>query len=46
MGRTVLLMDDVATTGETISSAAEALITCGASEVYAVTVARALPHKP
>jgi competence protein ComFC len=44
-GRIVLLMDDVSTTGATLSSAAEALHTSGAREVYAVTVARALPHQ-
>jgi len=43
-GRTVLLMDDVSTTGATLSSAAEALYASGAKEVYAVTLARALPH--
>ena len=43
-GRSVLLMDDVSTTGATLSSAAEALLEFGAREVYAVTVARALPH--
>ncbi|MDK1028247.1 MAG: ComF family protein [Anaerolineae bacterium] len=43
--RTVLLVDDVATTGATLSSAAEALKSYGAREVYAVTIARALPIK-
>jgi competence protein ComFC len=40
----VLLMDDVSTTGATLSSAAEALYEAGAKEVYAITIARALPH--
>lgn len=43
-GRTVLLMDDISTTGATLSSAAEALRSSGVREVYAVTIARALPH--
>ncbi len=43
-GQTVLLMDDVATTGATISSCALALLDAGAREVYALTLARALPH--
>jgi len=43
-GRTVLLMDDVATTGSTLSSGAEALFSAGARQVYALTVARALPR--
>jgi len=41
-GRTVQLLDDVATTGATLSSAAEALPQGGASRVVAVTLARAL----
>lgn len=43
-GRTVLLVDDVATTGATLNAAAEALLCAGAREVYALTIARALPH--
>jgi ComF family protein len=43
-GRRVLLMDDVATTGSTLSSAAEALMSAGAFQIYALTVARALPR--
>jgi ComF family protein len=43
-GRTILVFDDVATTGSTLSSAADALLAAGAKDVYAVTVARALPH--
>jgi ComF family protein len=41
-GRTVLVMDDVATTGSTLSAGAEALFSAGAEDVYALTVARAL----
>ena len=41
-GKTVLVIDDVATTGSTLSACAEALMTAGAKEVYALTVARAL----
>jgi len=40
----VLLVDDVATTGSTLSSCAEALYAAGAQDVFAVTVARALAH--
>ena len=43
-GHTVLLMDDVSTTGATLSSAADALYAAGARDVYAITIARALPH--
>lgn len=43
-GRSVLIMDDVSTTGSTLSSGAEALYRSGAKDVYALTVARALPH--
>jgi len=43
-GRIVLLMDDVATTGSTLSSCAEALYAAGARDVFALTVSRALAH--
>lgn len=43
-GKVVLLMDDVATTGSTLSSGAEALIGSGARRVLALTIARALPR--
>lgn len=39
--KSILLMDDVATTGATISACAEALVAAGATEVRALTVARA-----
>jgi competence protein ComFC len=42
-GRIVLLMDDVATTGSTLSSCAEALHAAGARDVFAFTVSRATP---
>ena len=43
-GKTVLLMDDVATTGATLASCSKALLESGARGVYALTLARALPH--
>jgi ComF family protein len=42
--RSILLMDDVATTGSTISACTEALLSAGAKEVYVLTIARALSH--
>ena len=43
-GKSILVMDDVATTGATLTSSAEALLQAGAKQVFAITVARALPH--
>jgi predicted amidophosphoribosyltransferase len=43
-GKNILVLDDVSTTGSTLSSSAEALLSSGAKDVYALTVARALPH--
>jgi len=40
--KNILLLDDVATTGATLSSAAEALQKAQANKVYAMTIARAL----
>ncbi len=42
--KNVLVVDDVATSGATLASCAEALRIAGAKEVYALTLARALPH--
>lgn len=43
-GKIVLVVDDVATTGATLSACSEALFDAGAREVFALTIARALPH--
>ena len=43
-GRSILLMDDVATTGSTIRACTETLLSAGAHDVYVLTIARALPH--
>jgi ComF family protein len=40
--RVVMLVDDVATTGSTLSSCAEALYAAGSQDVFAITVARAV----
>ena len=42
--KSVILMDDVATTGSTISACTAALHSAGTLEVYVLTIARALPH--
>jgi predicted amidophosphoribosyltransferase len=44
MRKSILLMDDVSTTGSTISACTEALLSAGAREVYGITIARALSH--
>jgi len=43
-GKSILIMDDVATTGSTISACTEALLSAGAGNIYVLTIARALPH--
>lgn len=42
--KSILLMDDVATTGSTIQSCTQSLLNAGAREVYVLTIARALSH--
>jgi ComF family protein len=41
--KSILIMDDVATTGSTISACTSALLSAGAQEVYVLTIARASP---
>jgi len=41
-GKTLLLIDDVTTTGATLDSASHALLDAGANKVYALTFARAM----
>lgn len=43
-GRTVLLIDDVMTTGTTLSACAAPLLAAGASRIWCATVARAIRH--
>lgn len=43
-GRSILVMDDVSTTGSTLSSSADAFYAAGAEHVFALTVARALSY--
>jgi ComF family protein len=42
--KSVLIMDDVATTGSTIAACTQALLSAGAQEIYVLTIARALSH--
>ncbi len=43
-GKVALIVDDVATTGATLSACAQAFLEAGARSVLALTLARALPH--
>jgi competence protein ComFC len=43
-GRNILIVDDIATTGATLESCARALQQAGARDIYALTLARALPR--
>jgi predicted amidophosphoribosyltransferase len=43
-GKEIFLVDDVVTTGATLAACSEALINAGAKYIYALTLARALPH--
>jgi predicted amidophosphoribosyltransferase len=43
-GESILLVDDVFTTGATASACASALINAGAKEVLVLTIARALQY--
>jgi ComF family protein len=45
-GRTVVLVDDVMTTGATLNACAEVLVSAGAQAVRALTVARAAAGRP
>jgi competence protein ComFC len=41
-GKTILVVDDITTTGATIQNCAIALVDAGADKVYGLTVARAV----
>jgi len=43
-GERVLLIDDVFTSGATVSACAEALLDAGAADVFVLTIARPLPY--
>lgn len=42
--KSILIMDDVSTTGSTVISSTKALLAAGARDVYVLTIARALSH--
>ena len=42
--KAILLVDDVVTTGAPLAACSETLVEAGAQVVYALTMARALPH--
>ena len=44
-GKAILVMDDVATTGATLSACARTLKEAGTREVFAFTLGRAMPHQ-
>jgi ComF family protein len=43
-GKVILLMDDIVTSGATLTACSEALMEAGAKGVFALTLARALPY--
>jgi competence protein ComFC len=43
-GKVILLVDDIATTGSTLAACSDALLQAGAKSIYALTLAKALPH--
>jgi predicted amidophosphoribosyltransferase len=45
-GLTVVLVDDVSTTGATLNACAAALLDAGAKEVRALTAAKAVARRP
>ena len=45
-GRSILVVDDVTTSGSTLDACAEALFTAGARQVYGLTLARAVFKSP
>ena len=45
VGKRILLVDDVVTTGATLSECARTLRTCGAKDIFCVSFARARGQK-